>query len=35
MFEKIVAYYTRRHKNFKNQFLIMFWNCYQFYKTKY
>jgi hypothetical protein len=35
MLKKIVAYYTRKHKNKKNQFLIMIWNCYHIYFLKY
>jgi hypothetical protein len=27
---KVVVYYTRKHKFFKNQFLVMIWNCYHF-----
>jgi hypothetical protein len=27
---KVVAYYIKKHKNLKNQFLVMIWNFYHF-----
>jgi hypothetical protein len=30
--EKVVVYYERKHKNIKNVFLVVIWNCYHFYK---
>jgi hypothetical protein len=29
---KIVAYYKNKTENVKNEFLVMIWNCYHFYK---
>jgi hypothetical protein len=28
VWRRIVVYYTRKHKNLKNQMLVMIWNCY-------
>jgi hypothetical protein len=28
--KKVVAYYTRKHINFKNQIFVMIWNSYHF-----
>jgi hypothetical protein len=29
---KVVAYYKIKHKNVKNEFLVVIWNCYHIYK---
>ncbi len=31
--KKFVAYCERKHKNVKNEFLVMILNCYHFYKN--
>jgi len=30
--KKVVAYYKKKHKNVKNDFMVMIWNCYDFYE---
>ncbi len=30
MLRKVVVYYTRKHENVKNEFLVMIWNCFIF-----
>ncbi len=34
VFRKVVAYYTRKHKKLKNQFLFMIQKYYHLKKTK-